>query len=68
MQYPYKIVRFDEYCKTCTSLLLDGNVEPCNTCLEVNVREGTREPLKYVKDTKKRTKPAKESSEATIIS
>jgi len=68
MQYPYKIVRFDEYCKTCTSRLLDESEEPCNTCLEVSVREGTREPLKYVKDTKKRTKPAKESSEATIIS
>jgi hypothetical protein len=56
MQYPYKIVRFDEYCKTCTSRLLDESEEPCNTCLEVSVREGTREPLKYVKDTKKRTK------------
>ena len=47
MNYPYKIVRFDEYCYRCKHLDVDGADEPCNTCLEVEAREGTRVPEKY---------------------
>lgn len=47
MNYPYKIVRFDEYCPTCKSKDVKETDEPCNACLEVEAREGTRVPEKY---------------------
>lgn len=47
MKYPYKIVRFDEYCHTCEHWLVNETEEPCNTCLEVKAREGTSVPEKY---------------------
>lgn len=47
MDYPYKIVRFDEYCSTCKHYNVDETEEPCNTCLETKAREGTRAPEKY---------------------
>lgn len=47
MNYPYKIVRFDEYCPTCKNKDVNETDEPCNACLEVEAREGTRVPEKY---------------------
>ena len=47
MNYPYKIVKFDEYCPTCEHCNVDETEEPCNTCLETEAREGTRVPEKY---------------------
>lgn len=47
-----KEVRFDKYCKTCKHYahkFPDEDFsfeaqEPCNTCLEVGMREGTEKP------------------------
>ena len=47
-----KEVRFDKYCKTCKhyahkfpneDFSFEAQ-EPCNTCLEVGMREGTEKP------------------------
>ena len=46
-----KEVRFDIYCATCKYQNLDvdqvdvtKSTEPCNTCLETGMREGTEKP------------------------
>lgn len=47
MNYPYKIVRFDEYCHKCKNKDTPETDNPCDKCLEVRVREATRMPEKY---------------------
>lgn len=50
-----KMVRFDLYCKSCdhySQKFPKENIsseaqEPCNTCLEISAREGTRKPEYY---------------------
>lgn len=49
-----KEVRFDKWCKDCKHSPIDlSNVdvtkttEPCNSCLEVGMREGTEKPEKW---------------------
>ena len=46
-----KEVRFDKWCKSCKHREIDvANVdiskttEPCNSCLEIGMREGTEKP------------------------
>lgn len=47
MDYPYKIVKFDEYCDKCENKDVEETKDPCNYCLSVPVREGTRMPEKF---------------------
>ena len=49
MNYPYKIVNFSGYCNTCKDEDTPETEMPCDECLSTPVREGTREPEKYVK-------------------
>ena len=39
-----KEVRFDKYCKKCQFDKLKKGFDPCNTCLDVAMREGTEKP------------------------
>ena len=54
MRYPYKIVRFDLYCKSCVNKDVKETEEPCNKCLEVSAREETAEPEEYKEDKTKK--------------
>lgn len=47
MNYPYKIVKFDEYCHKCKNKDTPETDDPCDECLRVPVREATRMPEKY---------------------
>lgn len=42
-----KEVLFGYYCSKCVHESLDESDEPCNSCLSVPGREGTRKPVKY---------------------
>ena len=37
-------VRFDLYCKLCIHKDLPEAADPCNECLEIGMREGSRKP------------------------
>lgn len=53
MDYRYKIVKFDEYCHKCENWLVHETDHPCDECLAVPVREGTRIPEKFKEKEKK---------------
>ena len=42
-----KEVNFMKYCFTCKYGTRDGKLDPCNTCLEIAMREGTEVPEYY---------------------
>lgn len=46
-------VDFKTYCKTCEHQKKKDYEDPCNECLEVGMREGTRIPEQYKENTKK---------------
>lgn len=39
------IVKFDVWCPKCKHEKLDGNVEPCDTCLGYGTAEDSRKPV-----------------------
>lgn len=45
-------VDFYKYCKKCKFEHIDDKHEPCNECLTVAGRPGTRVPLNYKEDKK----------------
>lgn len=47
MEKQTKKVRFDIYCERCEHHDLNEKMDPCNECLEVAAREGTRVPEYY---------------------
>lgn len=52
MQPNEKFVEFDKYCKKCTNFKTTPTADPCNECLSVPARLGTRVPLKFKEDKK----------------
>ena len=49
MEYEFKEVYFDQYCKTCVSKDVKENEEPCYECLDNPVNSYSHKPVKYVK-------------------
>ena len=47
MEYNYKEVYFDQYCKTCKHEGLKDNEEPCNECLDNPANLHSHKPVKY---------------------
>ena len=47
MDSEMKEVRFDLYCCECKHRSIFGGDEPCNSCLETGMREGTEEPENF---------------------
>ena len=43
----YKLVDFEEYCKTCEYKDLEDNLDPCNECLEHPVNLYSHKPVKW---------------------
>lgn len=43
----YMEVFFNKYCKTCKYRKVDGDVEPCNECLEHPVNLYSHKPVKW---------------------
>ena len=43
-----KIVRFDEYCKTCVYAKTEEIKDPCNACLTQPVNENSHKPVNYI--------------------
>ena len=41
------IVEFDMYCPACKHFKEDQNEEPCDTCLSIPARMGSRKPEKW---------------------
>lgn len=44
-----RIVRFDQYCKTCKHEKLEENESPCDECLEHPVNLNSEKPVRYEK-------------------
>lgn len=42
-----KFVEFVNYCSKCKNKNKSPMAEPCNECLTVPAREGTRKPIKF---------------------
>jgi len=47
LQPTTKIVEFDKYCPRCKHKDVTPTADPCNECLTVPAREGTRKPEKF---------------------
>ena len=47
MEYPNKIVDFDNYCKICKFKRKKYNEEPCEECLSNPVNLHSRKPVKF---------------------
>lgn len=45
-----KFVEFDKFCQKCMNKDKSSTAEPCNECLTVPAREGTRKPIKFEED------------------
>lgn len=54
MDYDYKLVRFDLYCKDCKYRKLNENEEPCNECLTHAVNLHSRKPVNFIFDENKK--------------
>ena len=50
-------MKFDQWCPKCQYEKLDGNVEPCDTCLGFGTNDDSRRPVLWEK--KKETSVAK---------
>lgn len=46
----FKFVEFDKYCQKCRNKGTSATADPCNECLTVPAREGTRKPIKFEED------------------
>ena len=42
-----KFVEFNKYCQKCINKDKSPTADPCNECLSVPAREGTRKPIKF---------------------
>ena len=47
MEYDYKEVYFDEYCKICEHKDLDDSENPCCICLSEPMNLHTHKPIKF---------------------
>lgn len=47
MEYIDKIVEYDKYCSKCEYEHLNGDGEPCNTCLTYPTNENSRKPIMF---------------------
>lgn len=47
MQYDYKEVYFNEYCKSCKYKDVDDVKDPCNECLDEPINLHSHKPVKY---------------------
>ena len=47
MEYEYKEVYFDKYCKTCKYSDVDDVKDPCNECLDEPYNYQTEKPVKF---------------------
>lgn len=56
MECKEHFVEFHEYCKTCLYKEQDSIEEPCNECLTLTARSGTKKPLCYEEDQKAKFK------------
>lgn len=52
MQYDYKEVYFDQYCKTCKHKDVDEVKDPCNECLGEPCNLHSHKPVNYIADEK----------------
>lgn len=43
----YKMVYFDQYCKTCKHEKLDEKSDPCDACLSEPINAGSHVPVNY---------------------
>ena len=50
MEYEYKEVYFDQYCKTCKHADLDDVKDPCNECLGEPANMYSHKPVNYEED------------------
>lgn len=50
----YKEVFFDQYCKKCKHVKVDGEKSPCNECLEEPLNWNSHKPVKYEEKEKTR--------------
>ena len=50
MQVDNMEVDYFQYCQTCKHIKKKGSEEPCNLCLDVPMRPGTRKPEYYEAD------------------
>lgn len=50
MNYDYKEVYFDQYCKTCKHADVDDVKDPCNECLDNPANEHSHKPVNYEED------------------
>lgn len=53
MEYEYKEVYFDKYCKTCKYANVDDVKDPCNECLGEPANMHSHKPVNYKEDEKK---------------
>jgi len=53
MEYEYKEVYFDQYCKTCKNADVDDVKDPCNECLGEPANLHSHKPVNYKEDSKK---------------
>ena len=47
MEPKTKFVDFNQYCPKCKHKNVSATADPCNDCLTVPAREGTRKPEKF---------------------
>lgn len=47
MEYDYKEVYFDEYCKICEYKDLDDSEKPCCICLSESMNLHSHKPIKF---------------------
>ena len=53
MEYEYKEVYFDQYCKTCKYKDVDDVKDPCNDCLAESCNLHSHKPVNYKKEVDK---------------
>jgi hypothetical protein len=53
MEYPYKIVDFEKYCKDCKYKETNSDLDPCNECLSNTVNLHSEKPVKFEEKDKK---------------
>lgn len=49
VDYEYKEVYFNEYCKTCEHRKVKDTEEPCNECLDNPINVYSHKPVNYKK-------------------
>lgn len=62
MEFIDKIVEYDKYCSKCKYEKLNGDGEPCNTCLTYPTNENSRKPRMFEEKDNKSYKTSKKSN------